>query len=125
MADRWGTDHLAGATAALTRAARGQRDRRLQQALLELAEACDAFDRAGDYVPVDAERLSAKARALADTAETIGADEAAAAAPLRLGLAQRTPPAARLVPIRSVRPTAAGSTGAGGPRWQRNRAPHP
>ena len=77
-----GTTELARATAALTAAARHQRDRKLQQALIELAGLCDAYDRAGTPGGADAERILAKSRALVHSAGLVGSEEAGAAASL-------------------------------------------
>jgi CheY-like chemotaxis protein len=80
MEDARETSPLARATALLTTAARSQRDRKLQQALIELAGLVDAHDRAGAPTAADVDRLNAKARAVAQTATIVGAEEAAAAA---------------------------------------------
>jgi CheY-like chemotaxis protein len=80
MEDARETSPLARATALLTAAARTQRDRKLQQALIELAGLVDAHERSPAPTAADVDRLNAKARALAQTASIVGAEEAAAAA---------------------------------------------
>ena len=93
---QWWPGQMAGAVTALGRVARTQRDRRLQQMVLELAGACDAFERSPDQGQADA--LAARANALAATATALDETDVASVARSVVAALAAPPPAAAARP---------------------------